>query len=225
MTGRITAAVRKGSPRDAQSLKERAYQILKEKIITCSFRPGEYINEAFVSDFLKIGRTPVHQAIDRLMQDGLLEVIPRKGVIVRPISLDEIMHIVESRLVNETFCARLAAERAAPQDLAAIERILVAAARSLPAHDVERMMGFDRDFHLSLGRASKNPVLAEILGKLHDRSLRFWFISLNAPGHHRAVQQEHDKILAALKARDADLAEDAMREHIESFRRNLLQRI
>jgi DNA-binding FadR family transcriptional regulator len=87
------------------------------------------------------------------------------------------------------------------------------------------MMGFDRDFHLSLGRASKNPVLAEILGKLHDRSLRFWFISLNAPGHHRAVQQEHDKILAALKARDADLAEDAMREHIESFRRNLLQRI
>src|SRR4051812_23626162 len=62
----------------SQSLRDVAYEAIKHRIITCVFKPGEYINEAYVSGAIGIGRTPVHQAIDRLMQDGLLEVIPRK---------------------------------------------------------------------------------------------------------------------------------------------------
>jgi DNA-binding GntR family transcriptional regulator len=61
----------------------------------------EYINEAYISNMLGIGRTPVHQAFDRLMLEGMVGVIPRKGVIVKPVSLDEIMQIVEVRLLNE----------------------------------------------------------------------------------------------------------------------------
>ena len=65
----------------AQSLRDLAYESIKHRIITCEFKPGEYINEARVSAILGLGRTPVHQAIDRLMLDGMVEVIPRKGVI------------------------------------------------------------------------------------------------------------------------------------------------
>ena len=86
---------------EPQSLRDAAYEAIKHRIITCAFRPGEYINEAYVSAVLGIGRTPVHQAIDRLMLEGMLDVIPRKGVIVKPVSLDEIMQIVEVRLLNE----------------------------------------------------------------------------------------------------------------------------
>src|SRR6516164_373492 len=72
----------------SQSLRDEAYEAIKLRIITCAFKPGEYINELQLSSLLKIGRTPVHQALDRLMIEGMIDVIPRKGVIVRPVSLN-----------------------------------------------------------------------------------------------------------------------------------------
>ena len=86
-------------------------------------------------------------------------------------------------------------------------------------------MLLDREFHGVLARASKNAVLADCLAKLHDRSLRYWFVSLDKPGHHRNVQEQHEAILAAIKLRDPDAAEAAMRTHIEDFRNNLMRNI
>jgi DNA-binding transcriptional MocR family regulator len=94
----------------AESLRNKAYEAIKHRIITCAFKPGEYINELQLSSVHKIGRTPVHQALDRLMVEGLVQVIPRKGVIVKPVSLNEVLQIIEVRLINEPFLARLAAE-------------------------------------------------------------------------------------------------------------------
>src|SRR5687767_10822325 len=115
-----------GAP-EPQSLRDAAYDAIKHRIITCAFKPGEYLNEAYVSATLGIGRTPVHQAIDRLMLDGLVEVIPRKGVIVKLVSLEEIMQIVEVRLLNESYCVRLAAERAERADIAELSDIVARA--------------------------------------------------------------------------------------------------
>jgi DNA-binding GntR family transcriptional regulator len=71
------------------------------------YRPGAYLNEAQISRQLKIGRTPVHQALDRLMLEGLVQIIPRKGVVVQSISLDQVLHILEARLANELHCSGL----------------------------------------------------------------------------------------------------------------------
>lgn len=203
------------------SLRDVAYQAIKHRIITCVFKPGDYLNEAYISTLLRLGRTPVHQAIDRLVLDGLVEVIPRKGVIVRPISFDEVMQIIETRLHIEPWSVRLAAERAKDKDVTAMQDILARAERATAAHDVEKMMLLDREFHLTLARATRNDVLAEILRKLHERSLRFWFISLVDASHHGEVQDEHHDIVQAIKNRKLDAAESAMRSHIESFRRSI----
>jgi len=212
------------SPRTVRlSLRDAAYEALKHRIITCAFKPGEYINEAAVSATLCIGRTPVHQAIERLMLEGMVDVIPRKGVIVRPVSLDEIMQIIDVRLVNESYCMRLAAERANQSEIQRLSEILVSATEWIGTRNAEQLMRLDREFHWVLARASKNSVLADCLAKLHDRSLRFWFISLNQPNHHESVQIQHSAILAAIKNRDAAQAEQAMRSHIEAFRHNLLR--
>ena len=210
---------------EPQSLRDAAYEAIKHRIITCAFRPGEYINEASVSATLGIGRTPVHQAIDRLMLEGMLDVIPRKGVIVKPVSLDEILQIVEVRLINECYCVRLAADRADNDELAHLSDILGRAAQWIEARNSEQLMRLDREFHWVLARASKNAILGDCLAKLHDRSLRFWFISLNRPGHHASAQAQHEAILAAIRDRDADGAEQAMRAHIEAFRENLTRTI
>src|SRR5262245_26168466 len=104
-------------PEAASSLRNEAYDAIKRRIITCAFRPGEYINELQLSSLLEIGRTPVHQALDRLMVEGMVEVIPRKGVMVKPVSLNEMLQVIEVRLINEPFGARIAAEHANDADL------------------------------------------------------------------------------------------------------------
>jgi len=207
----------------APSLRDKAYEAIKQRIITCAFKPGEYINELQLSSILKIGRTPVHQALDRLMIEGLVQVIPRKGVIVKPISLNEVLQIIEVRLINEPYGARLAAEHARDSDLSAMSDVLLQAKHWAALRNVELMMLLDREFHLRIAQSAKNDVLIELLRGLHERSLRFWFISLNAPKQYERVQVEHSGILAAIRKHNADHAEAAMRDHIESFRANVSQ--
>ncbi len=205
----------------SQSLREVAYEAIKHRIITCVFKPGDYINEAYVSGAIGIGRTPVHQAIDRLMQDGLLEVIPRKGIIVKPISLDEVVQITEVRRVNEPYCAGLAAQRADKNDIAIMADILSRAEAWTDVRNIEQMMLLDREFHMTLARVARNAVLAAILQNLNERSLRFWFISLTVNDHQSEVLREHRAIFEAIQQRDAAGASAAMAAHIDSFRRNV----
>ena len=209
--------------RATASLRDAAYEAIKHRIITCAFRPGEYINELQLSALLNIGRTPVHQALDRLMVEGMVEVIPRKGVIVKPVSLNEVLQIIEVRLINEPLGARLAAEHASEADLTEMADVLKRAKHWASLRNVENLMLLDREFHLLIAKAAKNDVLTELLRSLHERSLRFWFISLNAPTQYQLVQDEHATILEAIRQRDADKADAAMRRHIESFRKNVSQ--
>jgi DNA-binding GntR family transcriptional regulator len=212
-------------PAPAESLRGTAYEIIKHQIMTCAFAPGEYVNEAGLCSRLKLGRTPVNQALHRLMLEGLVEIMPRKGVIVKPVSIDEIMQIIEVRQINEPYCARLVAERATDADVAELADILKKADQWTRAHNIEKMMLSDQAFHNVLARIAGNAILSGILRRLHDRSLRFWFISLKAPGHHQNVHSEHEAILSAIRAHDSTRAESAMRAHIKSFGANLVRQV
>ena len=211
--------------RPAKSLLDRAYNEIKFRIITCRYRPGEVLSEAAISLELKIGRTPIHQAIHHLMMDGLVSIIPRKGVMVRPVSIDEAMEITGVRLVTECYCARLAADRADDSELQRLQDILESSERIVEERNVEQMMLLDREFHDILARAARNSVLADVLRNLHERSLRFWFISLRDPDHHRNVWAQHRAIVKALQSRQPDAAEAAMREHILAFQRNVTRQV
>src|SRR5689334_15620843 len=188
-SGRRAGSAPRRRPGAVASLREAAYDAIKHRIITCAFRPGEYINELQLSGLLEIGRTPVHQALDRLMVEGLVEVIPRKGVIVKPVSLNEVLQIIEVRLINEPFGARLAAQHGTDSDQAELSEVLDRAKHWAKLRNVEKMMLLDREFHLLIARAAKNDVLSELLRNLHERSLRFWFISLTAPAQYEVVQE------------------------------------
>jgi GntR family transcriptional regulator, rspAB operon transcriptional repressor len=211
--------------RRGESLLDKAYNEIKFRIITCRYRPGEVLSEAAISAELKIGRTPIHQAIHRLMMDDLVSILPRKGVMVRPISIDEAMEIIGVRLVTEGYCARLAAERADEVELQRLRSILDESEKATANRDVEKLMLLDREFHETLAHAAKNKVLADTLRNLHERSLRFWFISLRDPDHHRRVLMQHRAIVEALQSRKPDVAENVMREHITAFQRNVTHQV
>ncbi len=220
---RISVAAKERAPKTA--LHTQAYEQIKHEIITLRFRPGEYLNEAQVSKLLKIGRTPVHQALNRLMLEGMVEVIPRKGVIVKAVSLNDILEMIDVRIINESYCARLAAARAGESDIAEMERILDEAEKTATDSDTDRQMLLDRDFHNALSRAAGNAVLTDFVRTLHDSSLRFWFISLRDPVHHIAVKEQHRAILEAIKRSSPDAASNAVRNHIESFRSHIMQHL
>ena len=200
------------------SLSETAYERIKLDIISLHYRPGSCLNEAQICAHLKLGRTPVHHAVLRLALEGLLDILPRKGIVVRPISLQEVMASVEVRLINEPACVRLAAERGSEDDFEALATCLKRGRRMIEARDITGLMNVDREFHRILAQAAHNPLIQQILERVHEKSLRFWFISLSDPAHLKAVDAEHWEIVHALKARDTERAESAIRRHIESFR-------
>ena len=208
-----------------QPLRDAAYEAIKHRIITCKFRPGECINEAAVSTLLGFGRTPVHEAIDRLMLEKMVEVIPRKGVIVKPVNLQDVMQMVDVRSINESQCARLAAIRADDVRIGKLSDVIRRARKALSDRNVHSMMLLDREFHLLIAESSNNFELVEVVRKLNERSLRFWFISFTTPDHHSRFQDQHESIFAAIRDHDADRAESAMRAHIDAFRRSVARQL
>ncbi len=207
------------------SLREAAYELIKQRIIMWDYRPGEALSEAVVSASLGLGRTPVRQAFDRLMHDGLVEVLPRKGILVRPITQDEVRDMVEARLINECFCARQAAERIDRQNIEDLQANIAEGRAALGGYDVEALMRLDRNFHAIICGSAQNAVLADFMKNLHERSQRFWQLSLRDRDHHRRVVTEHDAIVGALSDHDMDGAEAAMRAHIHSFAENLRRQL
>ena len=207
------------------SLREQAYLEIKRRINRLEYRPGAYLNEAQISRQLKIGRTPVHQAVDRLMLEGLVQVTPRKGVVVQSISLEQVLNILKARLVNEPYCTGLAAERATSQEIARMQDLLASAGPLIRARDREKLMNLDRAFHRLISDTAHNSVVADILTMLHERSLRFWFVAFGDDLQLRRINDEHHAVLAAFKRRDRTEAEAAMRAHIESSRNHIMRAI
>lgn len=207
------------------SLTQQAYDALKLSIITMEYRPGECIVESQVRERTRFGRTPVHEAVARLALEGMLEILPRKGILVCPLSLNEALTNIEARLIVEPACTRLAAERATADDLDEIVSILEGTKPLLERRDVKGLMLADRTFHNAIARAARNPALESALQRLHEQSLRFWFISLSDRQHLHRVDKEHRRILNALRKHDGAAAEKAVRRHIESFRETIKKSI
>lgn len=219
----LRQANRRESAMKGASQNEDAYGHLKRAITSLELRPGEYINTAQLMDSMAMGRTPINHALHRLMSEGLIQIIPRKGVLVAPLSVDEAFELIEVRLVNERLCAKLAAERATPEELEQLEGLNAEYDRHAAQRDINGMLTVDGQFHEAMAAAARNRPLADLLRVLHARAQRFWAVSLSSQQHASEVSAEHRKILQALRDRDGEAAADTVAAHINSFRDTLLQ--
>ncbi|MEG3111027.1 GntR family transcriptional regulator [Pantoea sp. T14] len=204
------------------SLNEQAYQAFKHELITLRYKPGEYLNTAEVMEDLAMGRTPINQAIHRLATEGLLQIIPRKGVMVSPLSIDDALELIEVRLVNEALCMRLASHKVNPLHIAALRALNGHIASASQAKNKEQMMLLDCQFHLLLATIADNSRLSDILSVIHAQAQRFWATTLSSAAHMQEVIDEHENIIRALEMGDAEGAEEASRIHILSFKQALL---
>ncbi|WP_390343874.1 GntR family transcriptional regulator [Variovorax boronicumulans] len=209
-------------PEAAISLNETAYLRLKEALVTLAYKPGEYLDTAQVMERLGVGRTPVNQALHRLSAEGLVRIIPRKGAMASPLSINDALELIEVRLVNEVLCMRLAAAAITEAELAELQAIAEQFEAAAQRRDAMSVMNLDRLFHEKIAAAARNAMLQDILSVLHARSQRFWAISLAAEGHLAEVIDEHRTIVATLQRHDADAAAEAAKTHVLSFKASML---
>ncbi|MEO6986399.1 MAG: GntR family transcriptional regulator [Paralcaligenes sp.] len=201
------------------SLSDLAYQQIKQRILQLEFRPGQFLNESTICEMLDIGRTPVHQAVHRLMLEGLLEIVPRKGLLIRPDSMNEVLHLLEARWALEPNIAALAAERASPTHIKRLQKLLREALTINGGQDRTRHMEIDREFHHLIADAAGNPILADVIRPLHERSGRLWHLQLKIPDDIQQTETEHEAILDAIVRGDKEAAARAMQAHLMSLRR------
>lgn len=217
-----TAPLRaRGGPRP--SLAATAYLSIKERILALDLRPGQFVNEAALCARLGLGRMPVHQAVHRLMVEGLLDVIPRKGIIIGRGSLDEVLDLLEARGAVEPNIAALAAERASPAEVRAMKRLLGESAQLLDQRVRGRFMAFDRAFHNAVAEAAGNRILVDAQRPLHERSILIWHLRIWRADGLALTQREHVAVLDAIAARDARGARAAMQAHLELLRGRILE--
>ena len=203
------------------SLQQSAYREIKRRIVTAVYRPGGQINTGQICAQLQIGRTPVHLAIHRLETEGLIEIMPRRGVVVKPIDRGEMMELIEARHMIEPEVAALAAARASDREFAAMREILDRIPTIAESGDSEQFMETDLEFHRAIAMAARNQSLAEFLAGMHEHCTRLYFISVSNRSHDLRIINEHEEIFAALVRRDSEAARAALRKHVESLRNNV----
>ena len=216
------ASKNQSPPTPSVSLAETAYLQLKERILTLQLRPGMFLNELALSEMLGIGRMPVHQAVQRLKVEGLVEVIPRKGLVIRPDSLKDMLSLLEARLALEPNITALAAERASKEQIVALKKIVMDSKRIVKQTERMSFMSLDRAFHALIGDAAGNKILADAQRPLHERSELIWHLRVMREDGLVVNQREHMNIFTAIAERDANAARKAMEDHLHSLHNRIL---
>ena len=209
--------------KNKNSLANVAYEKIKHMIITLYYKPGEYINESEICTELNFTRAPVHQAIHRLALDRLIQIIPQKGIIVQPLSIDEMKNILEVRKLIEPYCCMCAAENATPEEIDQMFALLDSAPKMIENRDIAGLVDLDHQFHLMIAKASKNPVLTEMLSGLYSRISRYWAATWTNSKRLQIVYNEHLNILKKIKSRNLKAVALAMEKHIDSIMKASLE--
>ena len=199
------------------ALGEHAYRELLRRLITLEIRPGEPLSEDKLASDLGVGVTPVRRAVQRLAQEGLVRIYPRRATIAEEVRYSDIQHLWEIRTPLEETAAYYAARRATDSHRRGLEAML----RQLedPPHDATAVLELHRRVHEAVGEASMNPFVADQTTRLLNLTLRCWHLL-----HQSGSLQDHDlrphhvPLLRAILDRDPDAAVAASRLHVETSR-------
>ncbi|HEY5438769.1 MAG TPA: GntR family transcriptional regulator [Acidimicrobiales bacterium] len=204
------------APPAEQRDSDAAYALLLTRIVDLSLPPGAVLHEKFLATELGYGRTPVREALARLAADRFVTILPRRGVIVAPITFEDVLAMFEARETIECGIAYIAATRVSQGDLEEMKRLVAAADAARLTGDYEQFLQTDLAVHAFLVHMIKNPILQEAAERLLSHNLRFWRLYWRDRPARADSMLSHDKLLTAIESQDSSTAEDAMREHLRN---------
>jgi DNA-binding GntR family transcriptional regulator len=202
-------------------LNEQAYGWLRERIVSRTFGPGERLALQGLADELGVSRSPVHQALTRLVSDGLVTV-SRRGYAVRPVTTELVRDSLDARLALEIFAARSAASSVRPEQLTQLRELLRATLEPVEGErftDKAAYLDANRHFHEALVDLPENAVISEMYRRLNvhqlvDRAI----LGLPSTEAGRSTE-EHTEIVEAIAAGDVARATAAVEANVETGRR------
>jgi len=200
----------------ADTLADRAYFTLREQIITHRFKPGQPIQEQHLIRDLGLGRTPIREALRRLVTDHLVTVTPSRGTFVRDISVTDVARLGEIRTELEAFTAGLAAERATAEDRESIRTQQIELAETDQVTDAKTLLALYYRSHQHVYEASQNVLLTETLDRYLVLAMRVLYqVLARVPDELGAIVSAHRHVLAAIWNGAAGPASEAAAEHVQ----------
>jgi DNA-binding GntR family transcriptional regulator len=199
-----------------QTNAEKAYQEIKQRIITTDLSPGAVINEAELMSELGFGRTPIREALKRLQSDDLVVVKPRRGIFVSELAITDLTQIFEVRVELESLAARLATRRITDSQLERLGQ-LAEQYQTSANESKQEMINLDAKFHDVIREATHNRFLISNLEYYYNLSLRIWYLALPRAAAEEIDVKAHCDIYEAILAKDEDLAANRIARHIREF--------
>lgn len=207
------------------SKADTAYTTVKHLIMTLELEPGQAVDERELMARLSIGRTPLREAMQRLVHEELIVTVPRRGSWVSELSFADLQEMIDARELIEPPVAARAARRVSQAQIEALHEDVELACEHVEAADYSTGIQLDLEFHRKLAEFSGNRYLARGVDRLNTSMLRYWYVSYVLVGNAAPAFAHHHAILECIERHDSEAAEAAMRDHIGIFRVRMSQAI
>jgi DNA-binding GntR family transcriptional regulator len=195
--------------------REQAYETLREAIVSAELEPGRRLSENELAARLGVSRTPVREALARLRDERLVDIVPQLGSFVTRIDADAVADAQFVRESLECHAIRLTAERITPVALAELEAILAAQGHAVQSSRPEAFDELDDALHRTLCNLSGHEVAWRLSSRARGPLERVRRLSLPEPGFRAKMLEEHQAVVAAVAAGDPDVAEATLRHHLD----------
>ena len=205
-----------------ESLTDRAYSLLEEMIVTLQLEPGAVLSEMELGERLGIGRTPVREALHRLAREGLVLILPRKGILVTEINPSKQLLALEVRRELERLMARTAATRSTDAERKGFRRIAKGMKQAALKNDDIKFMRHDNELNILVAQASHNEYAARAIQAMQGLSRRFWYVHYKQAADMPLIARLHAGLAERIADGDADgaaQASDDLMDYVESFTR------
>lgn len=196
------------------------YELLRDEILDMVLPPGTPIDEIQQAERLSISRTPIREALVRLAGEGLVTMLPNRSTVVSTIDFANLSAFFDALTLMYRVTTRGAAECHAPADLDVIRARQQDFAAAVTAGDALGMIACNRDFHVAIAEAGRNPYYTQLFTRLLDEGRRilrlYYYPGFEARLPHPYIV-EHEAIIAAIEARDVALCDRLAREHADQI--------
>ena len=205
-----------------ETLTERAYRLIEEQIVTLQLKPGDILSEQMLSAVFKIGRTPIREALQQLAREGLITILPRKGILVSDINPRSQLLVLEVRREIERLLSRAGAERATKEQREQLRNIAQGMDRAAKANDDFSFMRLDRELNRLMIDASHNVYAARSMKQLQGLSRRFWYMHYREAADLPLCARLHANQAHAIAQGNGEAAaraSDKLMDYVENFTR------
>lgn len=205
-------------------LKDQAYHAIKKGILKEIFKPGHFLSEKQLIDYLGMSKTPIKSAVDRLEAEGFLAVSPKQGILVKELSLEKVANLFDLRMALEMFVAEQLSGTLTEAQCVRIDVNLAQQLEHARAGDDEQFTYADAEFHMLLCEFSGNEEIVQVMRNNQDHLHRFALRVLKrVPNRMEQAYRDHQQMVEAMKQGRAEETVRLVREHLQFGKGTLLR--